>query len=385
MRKLKNLVEVVGVPNNIFESSVKIYKEILNEIKKESGEEEEKEFNIDFGFEIADTDFDGFNLKVKFVEYDGDEYQWIRMAVSNLSELTQDFRFKHNISRIVDLILDIAVPNDWEYQKFVDLFIKNRDKMIESISHELMHVYHNIKVGSEDTRKAAEYVTAGKVKTGIGPIDKFSFYLYYTSGLENVVRPTEVASYLKLNSATKKRFFEFLKKNDTYQKLVEIREFSYEKMIQDLLGMVDQIEEFFEEVGVNSDDYSDLDDNGKVDIFLKIYYNSLLHTKANTLQEMLTTNFIEMIQGFVGEKDTFFRKFLSKMSRFDSYESFFRYQEKVFKIVADKMIRKIAKLYSILDDEKINESIIGWDLYHKIHKTQEKYMNDLKSRIKNIL
>jgi hypothetical protein len=176
-----------------------------------------------------------------------------------------------------------------------------------------------------------------------------------------------------------------LKKNDTYQKLVEIREFSYEKMIQDLLGMVDQIEEFFEEVGVNPEEYVNLDDAGKVDILLRIYHNSLLHTKANTLQEMLTTNFIEMVQGFVGEKDTFFRKFLSKMSRFDSYESFFRYQEKVFKIVADKMIRKIAKLYSILDDEKINESIIGWDLYHKIHKTQEKYMNDLKSRIKNIL
>jgi hypothetical protein len=387
MIRKQKLNEAAGVPNFIFDSSVNIYQEILNEIKTDTDEEDQKFFEIDIDFKIADLKFDKVNFTLKFIEYDEDEYQWIRMAITNKSQLNSEFFFEHQIIEgEIDLILDIAVPNNWEYQKFIELFINHRKKMIESISHELMHVYENRKKGIQDTRDLAEYVAAGKVRTGIMPLDQFSHFLYYITMIENIVRPSEVHTYLKLNQANRKSFMELLKDNDTYKKLVEIRNFSYQGLRKQLLGLIPEIENFFNEAGVENDEYENLDDEGKVNMFLQIYYNSLTHAKANTLYEMLTTNFLEAISGFIGDKDIFFRKFLKRISRFESFEEFFLYEESKFKFVADKMIKKISKVYSLLDEEKINhiqESIINWDLYHKINKTQEKLLNELKRRTIN--
>jgi hypothetical protein len=387
MIRKQKLNEAAGVPNFIFDSSVNIYQEILNQIKTDTDEEDEKFFEIDIDFKIGDLNFDKVNFTLSFVEYDGDEYQWIKMGIRNKSQLTPEFFFEHQIIEgEIDLILDIAVPNNWEYQKFIELFINHRKKMIESISHELMHVYENNKKGIQDTRDLAEYVAAGKVKTGIIPLDQFSHFLYYITMIENIVRPSEVHTYLKLNQANRKSFMELLKDNDTYKKLVEIRNFSYQGLRKQLLGLIPEIENFFNEAGVENDEYENLDDEGKVNMFLQIYYNSLTHAKANTLHEMLTTNFLEAIAGFIGDKDIFFRKFLKRISRFESFEEFFLYEESKFKFVADKMIKKISKVYSLLDEEKINhiqESIINWDLYHKINKTQEKLLNELKRRTIN--
>jgi hypothetical protein len=58
---------------------------------------------------------------------------------------------------------------------------------------------------------------------------------------------------------------------------------------------------------------------------------------------------------------------------------FFKYEIKKFNMIADKMIRKIAKLYDMAkDDGQTNESIINWELHRllmekkygpfKIHK-----------------
>lgn len=385
--KRKKLLEAVGVPNFIFESSIKIYDEILRQIKTDTDKEDEKIFFIDLEFKIGDLNFNKINFTLEFNEYDGDEYQWISMGISNKAELTKDFFFKQQIVEgEIDLVLSIAVPNNWEYERFIELFVTQRKKMIESISHELMHVYDNNKKGIQLTSDVAEYIAAGKVRTGITPLDRFTHYLYFISMIENIVRPSEVHTYLKLNQANRKNFIELLKDNDTYKKLVDIRNFSYDGLRKDLLGKIEKIVLFFEEVGVDSEDYDDLSDEEKINMFLQIYYNSLTHAKANTLQEMLTTNMLEMIQGFVGDKDIFFRKFLRKISRFDSFEEFFKYEELNFKTVSTKMIKKISKIYSLFDEEKnnkLNESIINWDLYHKINKTQEKLLEKLKGRTIN--
>lgn len=381
--KRKKLLEAAGVPNFIFESSVEIYEEILNQIKIDTDKEDEKYFDIDIEFKIGDLDFNKINFRVKFVEYGEDEYQWIRMGISNKSELTKDYFFKNNITEgEIDLILDVAVPQDWEYEKFIELFVSHRKKMIESISHELMHVYEGRKKPVQSTYDMAEYVAVGDVRTGITPLDRFTHYLYYISVVENIVRSTEVHTFLKLNQANRKNFIELLKDNDTYKKLVDIKNFSYDNMRKELLGRVEEIMIFFEKVGVDSEDYEDLSDEEKIDMFLQIYHNSLTHAKANTLQQMLTTNILEMLQGFVGDKDLFFRKFLRKISRFKSFEEFFRYEEANFKYIATKMIKKISKVYSLFSEEKnnnIQESIINWDLYHKINKTQERLLEKLKA------
>jgi len=387
MKEKNYLFEAAGVPDYIFDSSVDLYEEIFKHIKEDTEIEDEKHFTIDIDIKIGDLSFNRVNLQVTFVEYDEDKYQWIKMGISNKAELTKDFFFKQNVVEgEIDLVIDIAVPENWQYDEFLKYYLDERNKMIESISHELMHVYDNNKKGYQDPRSLAEYVASGKVRTGITPLDRFSHYLYYVTMIENIVRPTEVHSYLKLNKATQKKFLEYLKDNDTYKKLVDIKNFSYEGLRKNLLEMIPEIENFFDQAGVDPQDYQDLNDDEKVDLLLQIYHKSLTHAKANILREMLSTSFLEIVQGFTGEKDKFFIRFLRRISRFESFRDFFKYEESNFNDVATKMIKKISKVYSLLADKeynKIQESIINWDLYHRINKTQEKLLQELKIRTSN--
>jgi hypothetical protein len=60
-------------------------------------------------------------------------------------------------------------------------------------------------------------------------------------------------------------------------------------------------------------------------------------------------DFIQSILGFKGEKEKVFNKFVNRVRRFNNYEDFFNFEEKNFKFVANKMLRKIAKLYAIIE------------------------------------
>lgn len=52
--------------------------------------------------------------------------------------------------------------------------------------------------------------------------------------------------------------------------------------------------------------------------------------------------------------------------------------KKRLNLAADKMIRKLAKLYDMVEhDEK--SSIVNWDLHHKINKTAEKTLKEIKN------
>jgi hypothetical protein len=53
--------------------------------------------------------------------------------------------------------------------------------------------------------------------------------------------------------------------------------------------------------------------------------------------------------GFQGQQQVMFRNFIKKVLRFKKPEEFYKYYEKQFKYVADEMIRKISKVYSLVD------------------------------------
>jgi len=105
------------------------------------------------------------------------------------------------------------------------------------------------------------------------------------------------------------------------------------------------------------------------------------------MKKYLINNPIELIFGFTDEKAEFFRKFINKILKFENAEDFFKFEEKKFKYVANKMIKKIAKLYDYIDrDKKVQESIIDWDLHHLIknHLQKNTLIKELKYS-KNLL
>ena len=95
-----------------------------------------------------------------------------------------------------------------------------------------------------------------------------------------------------------------------------------------------------------------------------------MNGKGTVLKQDLTTNFFEEMMGFSGKKEEVFRNYVKRIQKYDNTDDFFRNEEKMFKRTSYDLIKKIHKLYSILDkNKKTNESIINWDLYHEIKKT----------------
>jgi hypothetical protein len=97
---------------------------------------------------------------------------------------------------------------------------------------------------------------------------------------------------------------------------------------------------------------------------------NLVNGKGTSLKQDLTSSFFDEIMGFSGKKQEVFQNYINRIRKYDNTDDFFRNEEKMFKQTSSNLIKKIHKLYSILDKNKeTNESIINWDLYHKIKNT----------------
>jgi len=104
---------------------------------------------------------------------------------------------------------------------------------------------------------------------------------------------------------------------------------------------------------MNNIEYEGLSDDEVIDRTLDLILLNLKHWKAETVQMLLSDNPFEMFLGFRGKKDKYFRKYLNKVSKYDGdSKRYFKYEEKMFNMIADKMIRKISKLFAMAKDVK---------------------------------
>jgi hypothetical protein len=62
------------------------------------------------------------------------------------------------------------------------------------------------------------------------------------------------------------------------------------------------------------------------------------------------------------------QKFLSQTMKYEKNPTkFFKDEIENFQYIANKMLKKISKLYAMAkDDEQVSESILNWDLHQKI-------------------
>jgi hypothetical protein len=83
-------------------------------------------------------------------------------------------------------------------------------------------------------------------------------------------------------------------------------------------------------------------------------------------KNLLTTDFNEMFIGFSGDKRKLYNDFINETQRFKNNPlKFFEYQEKKIRNVSNYMLKKLSKLYALIEDKK---SIKNWDLHTKINK-----------------
>lgn len=368
---LKILKEEVGVPKGILEVSESIYYELLNDIKKINYSTEQTEYKFSFkkGYSISDYDISKIILELRlFTTEKVNEPTLIGMAFQGNIEFDYNkLVFQHIKNSQVNLSTDIAIPNNEDFINVINYIKENKSLFVSSLSHELMHAYDDYKTNITKPEKRASYQAYKDINFGIEPINKFLFYLYFIHSIENVVRPTEIASDLKTGNIDKVSFFNFLKNNRVYQLLQTINKFDYGDFKNELLDYSDRIREVLTEIN-----YDNIPNNDRelVEVVLDLLYMNIVDKKIQMFQMIIAETFFETFLGFNKRKSDVFNKYINRVRKYeDNYDEFFRNEELIMRNVSTKMIRKIHKLYSLLPDKTTNESIINWELYHKIKKT----------------
>ena len=356
MKIKRPLVERLGVPEGILDIAEEIYPKILLSIGDNDTVKmlENSSMYVNGDFNINDFNFNRILFNYNIVE--DDDLEIIGMSQSTNYKLTDKYKLKTvPTDGMVELKIIISGPKSIKGLNIKELFEENKKTVISSLSHELKHAYDDYKDSLGDVQLRSNYDVYTKERFGIKPMDSFLTRLYFTSSIESLVRPTEVASLLKMGDITKKEFYDFIKNDRTYKLLTELSKFNIEDWRNEIKEYIPEIIKFFESLEVEG--VGVLDEEEIVDEFLRVCYVIIKNWKAKQTYNIFLNREIEHLIGFMPEKEQMFRKHLNKINRFgNDYKKYYEYEAKTIRYVADNLKKKIAKLFDMAKDEK-NESI----------------------------
>jgi hypothetical protein len=386
--QLKLISEALGVPDSILEAAEVVFDIVVNDVKSIDEKEDTYAFSGDLDFELGDKKkivIDGYELTVNVEELDGYDGNVLIMSMG----MGQSFNFDREVmmkriepSTTAEIEITFGVSENWEPHELYDTIMKERVKHLSAIAHELKHKYDKQAKELDLVGRDAEYVATQRMSTfGIPVIDhKFFRYMYYISIAENLVRTTEVASELKSKNITKSQFKEFLENNNVYKEFIEIKNFTFNSLIEGMKEQMDRVDALLEHIGADPENMSE---NEKIDEVLRLVYVNLVNIRMDLFIDMISDkgdelrNFLRQISGNVPsyledddkeKMDKLKDKFLNYLIKFKNNPTeFFKAECEKFNYVATKMLKKISKLYAMAkDDEQVSESIINWELHQKL-------------------
>jgi hypothetical protein len=377
----KLIVEALGVPDSILDAAEEFYDIFLNKIKDIKLKRDKYEFEDSVDIVLGDKtkiNIDEYVLEVSVREIE--EFDETAKVAS--MGMGQGFTFDRTIymkrieeTRKAVFAINYIVRPDWDVNELYDEFKKDRVDHIASLAHELKHFYDKQVKKIDLIGKDAEYQSIFESPRFDIPVidNEFLKYTYYTNVAENLVRATEVASNLRSQDIKKSQFREFLKQNRTYKTLTELKDFTYEKLIEGLYEKMDRIDEIAAELDM---DPESMTTEEKIDFILRLVYINLGNAKMRLFDKYTEDRSLLGMFSLFGFNDSKDEKmdnvrnqFVKHISKYEKNPiQFFKNEIKKFHIVADKMIRKIAKLYSMAKDDApaVKESIIDWELHSKL-------------------
>ena len=385
--QLRLITEALGVPDSILDAAEKIYDLIGQDLKSITTKDEKYEFSNEVDIELGDKkkiNIEDFELVVNIEEY---PKQIKGKPVIISMGMGQSFHFDRKVmmkriqkSETAEIEITYGVGENWEPSDLYDVYVEDRSEHLGSIAHELKHKYDKQSKELDLIGRDAEYrATHNYGSFGIPIIDgTFMRYLYYTTIAENLVRTTEVASQLKSDNITKSQFKDFLSNNRVYRELLEIKNFTFEKLIEGLRKDMDKVDKVLIYIDENP---SELTEEQKIRRILEIVYINLVNTKMSTFIDMTSNSRDELkslFRGLIGSSlvddeeekkmDKLKNKFANHISKYKGNTTqFFKDEIENFNYIATKMLKKIGKLYAMAkDDQPVSESIINWELHQKL-------------------
>jgi hypothetical protein len=368
--RIKELLqEALGVPLGIVDSAKKIFKNLLTQVENVDKDSRDSEyvFEIEEDITISDVTFDGVNFTIKC--HEDDDYGSMVIAGYNVttrgkkSDVSPIIRYE--IPTTLSMEIMLLVPSDFTFNDIIELFKTEKTEIIKSLTHELKHSYDHVKKPFEHPSKSAEYSVYSNLRLGLEPINRLLHYMYFVTLTESLVRPSELSSIIDIENISQRDFLKFLTSNSTYQKLKEINSFSVDKLKEELMGYIPEITQILEQLN----EPTNISDDKKINRFLDVFLMTLKNAKARELSDMLVSNFMEMVTGNIHpNKQKYFEQFIKKLEKFKNAQQFLEYQEKYFKFVTTKVMKKLSKLYAMAKKDNTNESIENWEAYHKVVK-----------------
>lgn len=433
----------MGVPEGNVEMANLAYQRLLDITDEEISEllevpDEPVRLIITGQFKINDFKFNIVSIDITVSESDtlydkGRGPELAGMSFKDRPEIEKvdnKFFFKSSSNGVVRLGINIAVPFlDMEPDDLREFFEEKKVSMVASLSHEFKHAYDMFKKPITKASDRTEYSAFGEMCFGIKPIDDFFYQLYFTTTVENLVRPAELAGAINAGEVDKEKFMDFLKDNRTHKQLKQILEYvpglndpkflsTYRKnYTPEELATIPENRLTPKEIGrigfanMKSElskpkviemikkrlDDSDIDypssDKLIVDFILKLAYENLRAQKIGTLHTFLMkADPSNILMALLGQEVRFeyLDEYIEKIS-YTNYEDFFENEIKRFIFVSQKVLKKISKLYDMAKDVNVNplqakitakgkgqknESILDWELWQEI--------NGIKPNIKNI-
>ena len=353
----KILREEVGVPSGIADSAQKLYNDIISRLKRKAITGNSnfiltfKNTNGKYSF----SDYQDFeNIKVEF-EFDGYSETDTHIGILILglghngqSQLDNGFKLTNVDTDNIKLSINLAIPesiNEVDNKIIIKTLEDNRQMIISSLSHELKHAYDGYKKPTETVKTRATYSAYSNTRFSIEEINEFVYYLYFITAIENLVRPSEIYSLMQQGEISQKDFLNFISSNRTYSTLKKINEFSVDKLIESLKQKPEEVDNLLS----NVEDYEMPDSiDEKINDLLKVIYLELQKKTLQRAHSMLTNNFFEAMFGLSDEKMKFLNSFESEILKFKNNPlKYFEFQEKKFKFVSEKMMKRLSKLYSL--------------------------------------
>lgn len=387
--QLKFINEALGVPDSILTAAEEVFDIVVNDVKSIDEKEDTYEFSGDLDFELGDKKkivIDGYELTVNVEELDGYDGNVLIMSMG----MGQSFNFDREVmmkriepSTTAEIEITFGVSENWEPHELYDTIMKERVKHLSAIAHELKHKYDKQAKELDLVGRDAEYTATQRMSTfGIPVIDhKFFRYMYYVSIVENLVRTTEVASELKSKNITKSQFKEFLENNNVYKEFIEIKNFTFNSLIEGMKEQMNRVDALLEHIGTDPENMSE---NEKINEVLNLVYVNLVNLRMGIFNDMISDkadeirNFLKLMSKNVPsfmedddkeKMDNLRSKFLNYLIKFQNDPTrFFEAECEKFNYISTKMLKKISKLYAMAkdDEQPVSESIINWELHQKL-------------------
>lgn len=372
----KEIKEVVGVPAGILKSAENLFDNIVTVLEDTNDEDFEfkgtftDNLSLPITVTINDLTITSVNVAVTF---NVGEYSKLEIAGAGYSsELGLDYKTLKLVTIFdpseIGLTMDFLIPNTGEYifNDIITYMLKNRTLITSTLAHELKHAYDNYKQPNRKVTDQVDYnVNISSNGLAIPAFRRFNRMLYLATFIEQLVKPTELASRLKAENVSQKEFLVFLLNDRTYKEFIQLKKYSINTLVSELMAHEDELKSHDRFKGKATEEI--------INDLINLAYTQFTNDKIETLEKYILRDNDYLLKSF-GIASVNMDYFLKQVDKYKKYsknpKDFFNNEIKFLNFVGDKMIKKLGKLYSIANEDKSQQANIIKKIYNKVNHGQ---------------